>query len=159
MNTADNDLAGAGPALFQLVRFWSRRWIGRAANELSMDDMHVQDILVLDAVDAAARHQAEVSVTDVAYHLGLDHSGASRFVSAATEHGYLQRSPSTTDKRRIALTVTNEGLDLLIGSHAWQDDIYARLTADWDTHDAAQFANYLQRLAHDLTDPSAARPA
>lgn len=112
MSTDDNDLTGAGPALFRLVRFWSRRWIMRAATELSIYDLHVQDILVLDAVDAAARHGAEVSVTDVAYHLGLDHSGASRFVSAATEHGYLHRSPSTTDKRRIALTATDANVRL-----------------------------------------------
>jgi len=159
MSTDDNDLTGAGPALFRLVRFWSRRWIMRAATEVSIDELHVQDILVLDAVDAAARHGAEVSVTDVAYHLGLDHSGASRLVSAATEHGYLHRSPSSVDKRRTALTVTDAGLDLLTSSHAWQNDTYTRLTADWDTHDAAQFAHYLQRLAQDLNDLTTVLPA
>lgn len=158
MSTDDNGLTGAGPALFRLVRFWSRRWIVQAATELSVDDAHVQDILVLDAVDAAARHGAEVSVTDVAYYLGLDHSGASRFVSAATEHGYLHRSPSTTDKRRIALTVTDAGLGLLTSSHAWQNDTYNRLTADWETHDATQFAHYLQRLVEDLNSPTTTRP-
>jgi len=158
MSTDDDDLTGAGPALFRLVRFWSRRWVMQAATELRVQDLHVQDILVLDAVDAAARHGAEVSVTDVAYYLGLDHSGASRFVSAATEHGYLHRSPSATDKRRIALTVTDAGLDLLTSSHAWQNDTYSRLTAAWETHDATQFAHYLKRLAENLNDTTTMRP-
>lgn len=158
MGADEDDLTDAGPALFRLVRFWSRRWVVQAATELRVEDLNVQDILVLDAVDAAARHGAEVSVTDVAYHLGLDHSGASRIVSAATEHGYLHRSPSATDKRRIALTVTDAGLDLLTSSHAWQNDTFNRLTANWDTHDATQFAHYLRRLAEHLNDTTTVRP-
>ncbi len=148
------ELTGAGTALFQLVRFWSRRGPLRAAEEISGEDLRVHDIVVLDAVDTAAQHTPEVSVTDVAHQLGLDHSGASRFVAATVERGYLARRPSTVDSRRAALTVTDAGQDLLTASHAWQDDIYARLTATWEPDDAARFSGYLRRLADELTDTS-----
>jgi len=149
------ELAGAGPALFQVVRFWSRRWVMRAADEISGDQKRIQDIAVLDAVDSAARGNPEVSIADVAHQLGLDHSGASRFVAAAIDHGYLHRETSTADNRRAVLTVTVAGQELLTNSHAWQEDVYARLVQAWEPADAARFADYLRRLAADLTDPTA----
>src|SRR5437763_768335 len=91
------DLAGAGPALFR-----PRRWATASAGPATGDAPLVQDILVLEAVDAAARH-GEVSVTDVAHQLGLDRSGASRMVGAAVDHGHLTRTPSADDARRATL--------------------------------------------------------
>lgn len=148
-------LAGAGTALFQLVRFWSRRWSLRVAEEVTGEQRRVQDVLVLDAVDTAARSTAEVSVADVAHQLGIDRSGASRFVTDAVEHGYLARTSSSADARRAVLTVTTAGQGLLTGSHAWQEEVYAHLTAHWPAEDTLRFADYLRRLADDLTDPAA----
>jgi DNA-binding MarR family transcriptional regulator len=136
--------------MFRLVRYWSRRWILQASEELTGEQRRVQDILVLDAVEAAARRDPEVAVADVAHQLGIDRSGASRFVAAAVEHGYLERGPSRTDARRAVLTVTAAGQELLAGSHAWQEQAYAQLTAAWDPEDAARFAGYLQRLESEL---------
>lgn len=154
---ADGDgLGGAGPALFRLVRFWSRRW-ARVAGEAGGPERRLQDIAVLDAVATAARDNAEVAVADVAHQLGLDHSGASRFVSAAVERGYLHRAASAQDSRRAVLTVTRSGRRLLDASHLWQDDVYARLVAGWDPADAARLAQYLRRLADELADPTERR--
>jgi DNA-binding MarR family transcriptional regulator len=139
-----------GAALFRLVRYWSRRWILQASEELTGEQRRVQDILVLDAVAAASRHDPDVAVTDVAHQLGIDRSGASRFVTAAVEHGYLERRASAADARRAVLTLTPAGHELLTGSHAWQEEAFARLTAGWDPEDATRFAGYLQRLESEL---------
>jgi DNA-binding MarR family transcriptional regulator len=139
----ETSLTGAGPALFHIVRFWSRRWALRAAG-----DTTAYHVMVLEAVDSTAG--PEVSVADVAHHLGIDHSGASRFVGAAIEDGYLARRASTADRRRVALTITPSGRDLLANAHAWQEQAFARLTADWDPAEAAQFAGHLRRLAGEL---------
>jgi DNA-binding MarR family transcriptional regulator len=143
-----------GAALFRLVRYWSRRWILQATAHVTKDvtgeQRRVQDILVLDAVAAAARRDPEVAVADVAHQLGIDRSGASRFVTAAVDHGYLERRPSASDARRAVLTLTSAGRELLAGSHAWQEEAFARLTAGWDPEDAARFAGYLQRLESEL---------
>ena len=134
-----------GAALFRLVRYWSRRWILQASahvtGELAGEQRRVQDILVLDP---------EVAVADVAHQLGIDRSGASRFVAAAADHGYLERRPSRTDARRAVLTLTPAGRELLAGSHAWQEQVYAELTSGWEPEDAARFAGYLQRLEAEL---------
>jgi DNA-binding MarR family transcriptional regulator len=123
------DTGRPGAALFRLVRYWSRRWILQASEELTGEQRRVQDILVLDAVAAASRAGSEVAVGGVAHHHAIDRSGASRFVTAAVENGYLERRPSTADARRAVLTPTPAGRELLAGSHAWQEEAFARLRA------------------------------
>mgnify|MGYP003777026827 CR=1 FL=1 len=144
---------GGGPALFRLVRFWSRRWPARVAENLTGEQRRVQDIQVLEAVHAAMDREAGVSVADVAHQLGIDRSGASRFVADAVEHGFLARDAALTDARRAALSITPAGRELLAQAHAWQERMFAELTAGWPERDAAAFAAYLRRLADELADP------
>jgi DNA-binding MarR family transcriptional regulator len=138
---------GGGPALFRLVRFWSRRWAGQVAAEVAGEQRRLQDIQVVEAVDAAG---AEVSVADVAHQLGIDRSGASRFVADAVEHGYLRRDSAAADGRRAVLALTPAGRELLDGARAWQERVFGELTAHWPAADAAAFAHHLQRLAGEL---------
>ncbi len=148
-------LAGAGTALFRLVRFWSRRWVMAAAGEVTGDMSRVQDILVLEAIDAASSRLGEVSVTDVAHELGLDRSGASRMIGEAVKHGYVTRASSEQDGRRATLSITPAGAEILTGAHAFQEEVFARLTATWDAQDATRLAAYLRRLATETgTHPS-----
>ncbi|MEV6060866.1 MarR family winged helix-turn-helix transcriptional regulator [Nocardia asteroides] len=140
-----------GPALFQLVRFWSRRWsnhaLTRAAREPGAELRRVQHIQVVEAVSAALRAGGEATVTDVAEQLGLDHSGASRMVRDAVAAGYLARGDSAHDRRRVVVRLTGSGNELLTASHNWQRRCFDQLTATWNEHDRRQFARYLQRLA------------
>ncbi|MFI5718225.1 MarR family winged helix-turn-helix transcriptional regulator [Nocardia sp. NPDC051750] len=142
--------ADGGPALFRLVRFWSRRWSGRIFDPHTTqpaDAGRVQHIQVLEAVSAALRSRDQATVTDVATQLGIDHSGASRMVRDATTAGYLIRTTSSHDRRRAVLHLTKSGDRLLATSHAWQRECFDQLTATWPPHDRHQFATYLQRLA------------
>ena len=140
----------AGPALFRLVRFWSRRWANRASHELSGELRHVQHIQAVEAVHAARLRGQEPTVAAVAHQLGLDDSGASRIVRDATGAGYLVRGSSQQDRRRAALTLTERGSELLAGSHRWQQQTFEQLTVDWDPQDRDRLAGYLQRLARQL---------
>ena len=143
-------LAEAGPALFRLVRYWSRRWILRTATELTGEMRHVQHILAVEAVDTAGARTDEVTVATVAHHLGLDHSGASRMVRDATTAGYLVRATSGQDRRRASLQLTDSGRELLAGSHQWQRHTFDELTAGWSPVDRQRFAGYLLRLENQL---------
>lgn len=136
-----------GPALFRLVRFWSRRWATRTSEELTGRMRHVQHILVVEAV-AAGPDEATVGV--VAHQLGLDHSGASRMVRDAVEAGYLSRDASGRDRRRVLLRPTPSGDELLDGSRRWQRQVFEELTATWDRRDRRRFAAYLRRLAEEI---------
>jgi DNA-binding MarR family transcriptional regulator len=139
---------GGGPALFRLVRFWSRRWAGQVAAEVVGEQRRLQDIQVVEAVAAAAG--AEVSVADVAHQLGIDRSGASRFVADAVEHGYLRRGSAAADGRRAVLALTPAGHELLDGARAWQERVFEQLTAHWPAAEAADFARHLRRLADEI---------
>ncbi|WP_231390364.1 MarR family winged helix-turn-helix transcriptional regulator [Nocardia sp. CNY236] len=144
-----------GPALFRLVRFWSRRWTGRALAQVSVepdgDLRQVQHIQVVEAVAARLQTTDEASVTTVATELGLDHSGASRMVRGAVVAGYLTRSESAHDRRRAVLHLTDNGQHLLATARGWQRQCFDQLTASWSGRDRRQFAAYLQRLADETT--------
>ncbi|GAB4586203.1 MarR family winged helix-turn-helix transcriptional regulator [Nocardia sp. IFM 10818] len=149
--TGSGHAVDGGPALFRLVRFWSRRWTNQAFThagaDLDHDRLRVQHIQVVEAVAAALRTGREAAVADVAEQLGLDHSGASRMVRDAVAAGYLTRSDSAHDRRRVTVRLTGSGHDLLAASHDWQRRCFDQLTAAWSERDRRQFAVYLQRLA------------
>src|SRR5690349_9601172 len=104
--------ADGGPALFRLVRFWSRRWIQRGVGEQHAEMRNAQHVQVVEAVAGAAQAPDEATITAVAHQLGLDHSGASRMVRDATTAGYLSRRESDLDRRRTALHLTPAGARL-----------------------------------------------
>lgn len=147
---AGSGAADGGPALFRLVRFWSRRWTMRASEELTGQMRHVQHILVAEAVGAVSGRPAEATISAVAHQLGLDHSGASRMVRDAIAAGYLTRVPSDDDRRSVCLRLTPNGHDLLARSREWQRGVFGELTTTWDHQDRQRFAGYLQRLVDQL---------
>ncbi|GAA1500463.1 MarR family winged helix-turn-helix transcriptional regulator [Dactylosporangium maewongense] len=141
--------SGGGPALFRLVRFWSRRWAAGITHDEGGDVTH---ILVLEAISAAGR---PAQIGAVAVELGLDRSNASRMLAATVAAGLVTRTVSPQDARRTWLDLTPAGEDLLAGARAWQEQTFARLVADWPAADARRFAAYLVRLA---SSPSPSSP-
>jgi DNA-binding MarR family transcriptional regulator len=137
---------GGGPALFRLVRFWSRRWAAEAAKDGTGHVDRVSHVLVLEAIDAASI-EGTAAIGDVAVQLGLDRSNASRMLADAVSAGLLQKTVSPDDARRTELEITATGQSLLAAAREWQEEAFARLVADWPTADAHRFAKYLVRLA------------
>lgn len=163
----DADLRRGGPALFQIVRFWSRRWPMGAAAEAAGDAQHVGHVLILEAIAAAVRGGPAASsdesgaslarpaaIGDVAVELGLDRSNASRMLAAAVEAGLVTKATSTADARRTELRMTPAGQSMLAAARAWQEEAFLRLTASWPTADVRRFAAYLQRLAAQSLTPA-----
>ncbi|MFG1789939.1 MarR family winged helix-turn-helix transcriptional regulator [Nocardia sp. NPDC049149] len=142
--------ADGGPALFRVVRFWSRRWINRTSEDLPDELRHAQHVQVVEVVAATIEQGGEATITSVAHQLGLDHSGASRMVRDATAAGHLSRAESEHDRRRTSLALTTRGEQLLADAHEWQRHVFAELTADWDDQDRRQFAGYLRRVCDQL---------
>lgn len=143
-------LVGAGeggPALFRLVRFWSRRWARGVLSDFAEDASLVQHVLTVDAVSCSG---SGVTVNEVARQLGLDHSGASRMVAAAAAKGFVERTRAASDARRSVLRLTDEGHALLEASHRWQRQTFLELTAAWGEEEREQFAGYLRRLATEV---------
>jgi DNA-binding MarR family transcriptional regulator len=147
MRTEYDEALDGGPALFRLVRFWSRRWSAGAAMHGTGDSGHVGRVLVLEAIDAASAGADAAAIADVAVELGLDRSNASRMLADAVEAGLVRKTISPQDARRTELALTPAGEALLDAARAWQRETFARLVADWPPADASRFAGYLVRLA------------
>lgn len=134
--------AGPGQSLFRLVRFWSRRWTG-AGQTVELE--HARDVMVTEAVASLGQRDG-ATVNAVAHELGIDQSGASRFIAQAVQRGYLRKAPAQQDGRQRALYVTPTGEELLRAAHAWQEAVFADLTAGWPEHEVRQLQSYLERL-------------
>jgi DNA-binding MarR family transcriptional regulator len=136
------DRIGPGQALFRVVRFWSRRWTG-AGHTVELE--HARDVMVAEAVASLSQRDG-ATVNAVANELGIDQSGASRFIAQAVRRGYLRKAAARQDARRRVLKVTPAGEDLLRAAHAWQEAVFADLTAGWPEEDVRQLQAYLERL-------------
>jgi DNA-binding MarR family transcriptional regulator len=147
MRTDNDVMAEGGPALFRLVRFWSRRWATGIGPGTEAEGAHVGQVLVLEAIDAASR-TGSAQIADVAAELGLDRSNASRMLAAAVAAGLVTRAASAQDARRSELSITPAGRELLSAARDWQAQTFTELTAEWPAADARRFAGYLVRLAN-----------
>ncbi|WP_033293245.1 MarR family winged helix-turn-helix transcriptional regulator [Amycolatopsis jejuensis] len=133
---------GPGQTLFRFVRYWSRRWTGAGQ---AVDAERGRDVMVVEAVQAW-RDRGGATVNDVADELGIDQSGASRFVAQAVQRGYLRKVASPRDGRQRRLAVTAAGADLVEAAHEWQETVFAELTADWSRSEVIQFHHLMERL-------------
>jgi DNA-binding MarR family transcriptional regulator len=153
--TAADRRPNGGPALFKLVRFWSRRWTNRALLGVpaspDAETRNIQHIQVVEAVAAVLEGDDEVTVNGVAAQLALDQSGASRMIRDAVAAGYLARKNSRHDRRRAVVELTAQGRRLRGQALRWQQQCFDDLTAAWSEHDRRLFAGYLQRLADETT--------
>ncbi len=138
-------LDGAGRALFGLVRFWSRRWMGVGGGDA--EGRKVQDILAVEAVASVRSAGGEANVNDVARHLGIDQSNASRLIAQAVQSGVLGKQRSARDGRATTLVLLPQGEALIAASWRYQEDLFRRMVADWDPEDQARLAGYLKALA------------
>ncbi|WP_158892526.1 MarR family winged helix-turn-helix transcriptional regulator [Amycolatopsis anabasis] len=152
--------AGGGPALFRLVRFWSRRWapdVVQQLDENAPETWTVQNLFVIQAVHGAAEAGAEVTVAEVARQLGLDRSVASRMITDAIRDGFVHRDTSDRDARRAQLSLTDAAKPFLDSAQEHQQRAFDELVARWPAEDRRRFAGYLRRLAAEVLDAPVAK--
>ncbi|HZX08947.1 MarR family winged helix-turn-helix transcriptional regulator [Kribbella sp.] len=123
--------AGPGQVLFEFVRHWSRRTAPDVAEQGRL-------VLVVESVYAVNGRRA-ATINAVAHEIGIDQSGASRLVKDAAAAGYLELRAADGDARRREVSVTDAGVELLDQAHAWQEEVFAELTAGWSERRRTQF--------------------
>lgn len=133
---------GAGQALFQFVRHWSRRWNAADRKDRARQG---RDVLVAEAVHAL-REQGPVTVNDVAAELGIDQSGASRMIADAASRRILAIEPAPHDARRRIVRITAKGTRMLAAAHRWQESAFDALTAEWTEGERKDFHRAMKRL-------------
>ncbi|WP_165549822.1 MarR family winged helix-turn-helix transcriptional regulator [Kribbella speibonae] len=122
---------GPGQVLFEFVRHWSRRTAPDVAEQGRL-------VMVTEAAYAVSRREV-ATINAVAHEIGIDQSGASRLVRDATSAGYLDLRAADSDARRREVLVTDAGLELLDQAHAWQEEMFTRLTEGWSERRRTEF--------------------
>jgi DNA-binding MarR family transcriptional regulator len=145
-----------GPVLFRLVRLLSRQPGGRgsAGRQGDATRQRMASIQVVQAVGACT---GEITIGTVARYLRIEHSTASRLVGDTLRAGYVRGQPSKVDARRISLELTDVGRELLLGTKAYQREVFEQATADWSEKDRETFGRLLVVFARSILhedDPS-----
>jgi MarR family transcriptional regulator, 2-MHQ and catechol-resistance regulon repressor len=125
-------------ALSELIRVVQFRDRDRAC----CYDVSVSQCYALKAVAQAGR----LTVNDLAAHLYLDKSTASRLAQSLVEKGYLERGRDGDDGRVVHLAATSEGVALCATIDAGEAREYAELLADFD----AEVRSEINRLVGKL---------
>jgi MarR family transcriptional regulator, organic hydroperoxide resistance regulator len=134
--------AGPGQLLFTFVRHWSRRAATGDATVAEQGRL----VLVTEAVHALAARAEPATVNAVARELGIDQSGASRLIRSAVEARYLTTARGRGDGRRREVSVTDTGAAALRHAHAWQEEVFAELTAGWSGRRREDFRSAMADL-------------
>lgn len=134
--------SGTGQLLFTFVRHWSRR---AAAGDATIAEQG-RLVLVTEAVNSLAGRDEPATINAVARELGIDQSGASRMVKSAVDAGYLEMMTGSTDGRSREASMTSEGVVELESAHAWQEQVFADLTAGWSQSRREEFHSAMADL-------------
>jgi DNA-binding MarR family transcriptional regulator len=107
---------------------------------------------------AIVHTRGPIRVSDVAQHLSVDLSVASRQIAALVAAGYVAREPDDADRRASRITATDRGEQVLRESHRRMVDAFARPLESWGEDDVVALAAGLDRLREDFTRPAAPEP-
>jgi len=146
--STEADLPGqAGQALFRLGRMLSKQPIRELLTRQTGNAVGLSHILVSEAVAAGPEQpEQEITVGVVAERLAIDPSTASRLVAETIEAGYITRSPSHTDSRRICLELSETGRMLVEQAHTYQRSVFTQITRDWTEEERLEFSRLLVKF-------------
>lgn len=99
-----------------------------------------------EAVGDLAAGGTTPTIKDVATYLGVDHSTASRMVASAERHGLVERTPDTSDRRRITLNLSDKGEVVIEEIPQLRVQVLAEALHEWDDHDITEFRHLLERF-------------
>jgi DNA-binding MarR family transcriptional regulator len=94
-------------------------------------------------------------VSEVARHLAVDLSVASRQVAALAAEGHVRRSPDERDRRAQIVAITPAGQKVLRDSHGRMVEAFERVLSGWSDADVLALRGGLERLRDDFVELAA----
>ena len=150
---AETAMDRAGRALFRLGRLFARRSSHHTPAERAGRPVDLSRILVSEAVAAGPDGpEGDITVGLIADRLAVEPSTASRLVAEAIREGYVTRTTSSTDARRLRLGLTPAGRALVADAHRFQRATFEEITHAWPARERAEFARLLVRFTDTLAD-------
>ncbi|TFC01000.1 MarR family transcriptional regulator [Cryobacterium adonitolivorans] len=111
------------------------------------DGVDLSAVFVVDTIARRAKDRMSTRITDIARHLSVKPSTASRLVRSTEAAGYIQRSASPDDTRSVVLHLTSRGEELNTSARAFRADILRKATVTWDEKTIATFARLLDEFS------------
>jgi MarR family transcriptional regulator, 2-MHQ and catechol-resistance regulon repressor len=108
VKVADPALAADAEALYEAVSELVRAYQSLDRDRICCHDISISQCYALEAV----ARRGGLTLNELAAHLYLDKSTASRVVDALERKGYVERSPNPRDGRSLLLVATGKGKDL-----------------------------------------------
>lgn len=102
---------------------------------------------------AAVHVHGPLRVSDIAEHLGVDLSVASRQIAALASQGYVERRADERDRRAQLVATTEAGRRALSEAHGRMVSAFAEALADWSADDLGALTALLERLRGAFTPP------
>lgn len=136
-------------ALIRLRRLWAGTVPRTSAMADRVPPVEMSTVLVVNAIHRlhSVRPEGEVTVADVAGHLDVAGSTASRLVDRAVTATMVVRRGSAADTRRVALSLTVRGRALLAAAGEFRLSYLEQVLDGWTTADVDTFAMLLDRFA------------
>jgi DNA-binding MarR family transcriptional regulator len=129
----------------QLRPSWRRQLLSGSAGALGLSG-----IRLLRAVERCSADGELPSIRAVAEELGVEHSTASRAVTAQEQAGMLARTASADDQRRTCLELTDAGRRALDETTERRRAMVAGVVGDWSADELHALTLLLVRLADDF---------
>ncbi|HUF74940.1 MAG TPA: MarR family transcriptional regulator [Longimicrobiales bacterium] len=129
------ELAASLGELIRVVQFRDR-------DRACCYDVSVSQCYALKSIRQAGR----ATVNDLAAHLYLDKSTASRLAQSLVEKGYVAREADPEDGRVVNLVVTSEGAALCAAIEAGEAREYAELLVDFDPAVRSEINRLVRKL-------------
>jgi DNA-binding MarR family transcriptional regulator len=155
----DPTFATLDAALLALRRFWSTPDVvtdvpGGDDGAPAGRPRHVETstLLVAEALRSARASGHEATVADVAGALDVAPSTASRLVDRAIGAGVVVKAPSATNRRRVRLELTDDGVALADRALAFRAARLCALLGSWSPADRADLARLLARFADEVRE-------
>lgn len=150
------ELARLDDLLVAVTRLYRSPALRRALMREVPGVASVAHLRILRAVEMREAAEEGPTIGAIANDLDVEHSTASREVSAVVHRGLLSKTSSATDQRRTCLALTDEGRRVLTSATAARVRWLEESTGTWARADLVELTVLLDRLLNDFAMPGEA---
>lgn len=134
-----SDLERIDAALIALRHLWTTP---PRVDDPALGSVEMSTIWVTDSL----RRTPDQTVAQLAAHMGVAHSTASRLIGRAEQTGAVTRQPDPHDQRRVTVRLTTAGQELAATALAHRLALVNAATEDFTPQERSTFADLLTRF-------------
>jgi len=137
-------------AMVRIARSLGRRDLGRQIERNLGSRLDLSFLQVISAIDELTGPKTAPNIKDVARHLDVHHSRASRLVKDTIRAGFILRLASQEDARKSPLALSEKGGEIARAIHAARAKYYTARLRGWSKSDRRNLARLLERFAESV---------